>query len=177
MLESILKDDDDGCPEWLWSHGKWKIHARVESRYQMLNKRKQLIIGRELSRRTNFFVRMPNWLGDVIMAIPVLMAIRKGRPDVRFTLVAKPQFIPLLRKFELGEDYLALPEKGLSYFLNFRELLKCKPDNYLLFTNSLRGDIEAYVSGSHQRFGLNSPNRSRLLLTHALDTALIDKAN
>ena len=81
LLESILKADDEGCPEWLWSHGKWKIHARVESRYQLLNKRKQLIAGKTLLRRTNFFIRMPNWLGDIVMAIPILLAIRKGRPD------------------------------------------------------------------------------------------------
>ena len=176
LLESILKDDDDGCPEWLWSHGKWKIHARVESRYQMLNKRKQLIIGRELSRRTNFFVRMPNWLGDVIMAIPVLMAIRKGRPDVRFTLLAKSQYIPLLRKFKMGEDYLKLPAVGVKYFLDFNKILKCKPENYLLFTNSIRGDIEAFISGSRQRFGLNLPNRSRPLLTHSFDATQIGQA-
>ena len=118
-LLSILKADDEGCPEWLWSHGKWKIHARVESRYQMLNKRKQLICNRTFSRKTNFFIRMPNWLGDVVMAIPVLLAIRNGRPDVRFTLVAKSKFIPLLKSFVLGEDYLALPERGFRYFLNF----------------------------------------------------------
>ena len=169
LLEGILKDDDNGCPEWLWSHGKWKIHARVESRYQMLNKRKQFIIGRELSRHTNFFVRMPNWLGDVIMAIPVLLAIRKGRPDVRFTLLAKSQYIPLLRKFKMGEDYLELPPVGVKYFLDFNKILRCKPENYLLFTNSIRGDIEAFISGSRQRFGLNLPNRSRPLLTHAFD--------
>jgi len=171
LLESILKADNDGCPDWLWSHGKWKIHARVETRYQLLNKRKQLISGKTLSRCTNFFIRMPNWLGDIVMAIPILLAIRKGRPDIRFSLVAKSQFIPLLKMFNLGEDYLALPERGLSYFLNFRELLKCKPENYLLFTNSLRGDIEAYLSGSRQRFGLNLPKRSRPLLTHNFDAA------
>ena len=171
LLEQILNNEENGCPEWLWAHGKWKIHARVESRYQMLVKRKQLILGKKIPRITNFYIRMPNWLGDVIMAIPILFALRKGRPDVRFTLVAKSQFIPLLKKFNLGEDYLALPKRGLSYFLNFRELLKCKPENYLLFTNSLRGDIEAYVSGSRQRFGLNLPNRSRPLLTHNFDAA------
>ena len=169
MLESILKNDAKGCPEWLWSHGKWKIHARVESRYQLLNKRKQLIAGKTLSRRTNFFIRMPNWLGDVVMAIPVLLAIRKGRPDVRFTLVAKTQFIPLLRKFELGEDYLPLPQEGTSYFGDFRKLLKYNPENYLLFTNSLRGDLEAFLSGCAQRFGLKLGGRSRPLLTNYFD--------
>ncbi len=175
LLERILKTDTDGCPEWLWSHGKWKIHARVESRYQLLNKRKQLIVGKALCRRTNFFIRMPNWLGDVLMTIPVLLAIRKGRPDVRFTLVAKPQYMSLLRKFELGDDYLPLPKGGFGYFLNFRKQLKCRPENYLLFTNSLRGDIEAFLSGSSQRFGLNLPNRLRPLLTNAFDTAKLDR--
>jgi len=175
LLENILKSDCDGCPEWLWSHGKWKIHARVESRYQMLNKRKQLIIGKELSRRTNFFVRMPNWLGDLIMVIPVLLAIRKGRPDVRFTLLAKSQYIPLLRKFKMGEDYLELPALGVKYFLDFNKMLRCKPENYLLFTNSIRGDIEALISGSRQRFGLNLPNRSRPLLTHTFDVMQLDQ--
>ena len=174
LLESILKDDDDGCPEWLWSHGKWKIHARVESRYQLLNKRKQLIADKALSRKTNFFIRMPNWLGDIVMAMPILLAIRNGRPDVRFTLVTKSQFIPLLKKFSLGEDYLALPERGFRYFFEFRKLLIYKPDNYLLFTNSLRGDIEALLSGSRQRFGLSLPNRSRPLLSHTFDASQSD---
>ena len=70
------------------------------------------------------------------MAIPVLLAIRKGRPDVRFTLVAKTQFIPLLRKFELGEDYLPLPQERTSYF-DFRKLLKYNPENYLLLLTHL----------------------------------------
>ena len=135
----------------------------------LLNKRKQFIAGKTLSRRTNFFIRMPNWLGDVVMAIPVLLAIRKGRPDVRFTLVAKTQFIPLLRKFELGEDYLPLPQEGTSYFGDFRKLLKYNPENYLLFTNSLRGDLEAFLSGCAQRFGLKLGGRSRPLLTNYFD--------
>ena len=55
-------------------------------------------------------------VGDVIMAMAILFALRKGRPDVRFTLVAKSQFIPLLKKFNLGEDYLALPERDFVFF-------------------------------------------------------------
>ena len=172
LLEGILRSDTNGCPEWLWAHGKWKIHARVESRYQMLVKRKHLIENKEISRRTNFCVRMPNWLGDVIMAIPVLLAIRKGRPDVKFTLICQNQFIPLLEKFELGEQYLALPKQSFGYFYNFKKKLHFLPENYLLFTNSLRGDIEAFLSGARQRFGLKLPDRWRPLLTHFFDPLL-----
>ncbi len=172
-LEQAIHQDPNGLPEWLWSHGKWKIHSRVESRYRMLVKRKHIIKDKKIERVTNFFVRLPNWLGDVVMAIPVLIAIRKGRPDVRFTLVCKCEYIGLLRKFDLGEDFIALPERSFLYFLNFRKKIAFKPENYLLFTNSFRSDIEAFLSGSPQRFGIKLPGRVRPLLTHAFDSANI----
>ena len=125
-LEETIRSHADGFPEWLWCHGKWKIHSRVESRYRMIVKRKHLISKKKIARKTPFFVRMPNWLGDVIMAIPVLQAVRAGRPDVKFTLVCKSQFIPLLKKFSMGEEFISLPEEGIGYFGDFRKLFKYK---------------------------------------------------
>jgi len=167
VLENLIKGDERGLPEWLWSHGKWKVHSRVESRYQWIVKRKHVIQGKSVPRRTNFFIRMPNWLGDIIMAVPVILAIRKGRPDVRFTLVCNQQYVPLLKRLSLGEEFLSLPEKSLSYFGEFKKRAKVVPDNYLLFTNFLRGDIEALITGSRQRFGMCMPGRYRPLLTHS----------
>ena len=71
----------------------------------MIVKRTHLISKKNIARNTHFFVRMPNWLGDVIMAIPVLHAVRAGRPDVRFTFVCKSQFIPLLEKFVVKSNH------------------------------------------------------------------------
>ncbi len=173
-LEKTIRNDPDGLPEWLWCHGKWKIHSRVESRYRMIVKRKHLLSEKKIARMTHFFVRMPNWLGDTIMAIPVLQAIRKGRPDVKFTLVCKSQFIPLLKKFSLGEEFITLPEHSIFYFYKFKKLLTTKPENYLLFTNSLRGDLEAFISGSKQRFGMEKKGRRRPLLSHVFNPSLID---
>ena len=28
LLEKVLKNDPDGCPEWLWSHNKWNVLSR-----------------------------------------------------------------------------------------------------------------------------------------------------
>ena len=170
-LESLILADSNGLPEWLWSHGKWKVHARVESRYRMIVKRKHIIKDKKIERVTNFFVRLPNWLGDVVMAIPVLIAIREGRPDVRFTLVCKSEYVELLNKFNLGEDFITLPEKSFLYFLNFRKKIRFEPENYLLFTDSLRSDIEAMLSGSPQRFGVKLTGRIRPLLSHAFNSS------
>ena len=168
-LESLIKEDPNGLPEWLWSHGKWKVHSRVESRYRMLVKRKHVLKNKKVERRTKFFIRMPNWLGDVIMAIPVLLAIRKGRPDVSFTIVCKSEYTDLLKKFDLGEEFINLPPKSFMYFWEFHKKTRYPPDNYLLFTNSVRGDMEAIISGAEQRFGLRLPGRSRPLLSHAFN--------
>ena len=32
-------------------------------------------------------IRLPNWLGDVVMALPLLRAIRSGRPDAEIILI------------------------------------------------------------------------------------------
>ena len=139
----------------------------------MIVKRKHLISKKKIARKTHFFVRMPNWLGDVIMAIPVLQAVRAGRPDVRFTLVCKSQFIPLLKMFSLGEEFISLPEYSILYFYKFKKLLNTIPENYLLFTNSLRGDLEAFLSGSKQRFGMEKHGRRRPLLSHSFNPHLM----
>jgi ADP-heptose:LPS heptosyltransferase len=60
-----------------------------------------------------------------------------------------------------------LPAKGIGYFLHFWRLRSRFPDVVLLLTNSLRGDIEAWLTRSPQRFGLVRPGRRRPLLTHA----------
>ena len=88
-------------------------------KYQWIVKRQGLIANRSIERRTNFFVRMPNWLGDVIMALPVLIAIRQGRPDVRLALVCKKQFVPLFKLFGLSEEYIELPKPSIHYFYDF----------------------------------------------------------
>jgi heptosyltransferase-2 len=176
LLAEKIRQDPLGLPEWLWSHGKWKVQSRPESRFRISVKRDHLIANKNLPRKTSFCIRVPNWLGDVIMCLPLIKALRDGRPDARFTVITKSQFIPMLELFGVADDFIPLPEtKGLSYFLDFRKNCKCLCECYLLFTNSLRGDLEALVSGSPQRFGMILPNRIRPLLSHSFDTVNIER--
>ena len=101
------------------------------------------------------------------MAVPLLRALRVSRPDAEITLVGKKQFLPLLAEWAVADRLHALPPSGLGYFAHFRKLADEYPDVWLLITNSFRGDLEAWLTGCRQRFGLVRPGKFRPLLSHA----------
>jgi heptosyltransferase II len=172
-LEARLNRDDDLCASWLWSHDRWRnqdIPARrfrLEAKRNFLAEEQRLRGWIALPRRTRVFVRLPNWLGDVVMAAPLLRALHASRPDAALTLVGRGAYEPLLRRL-LGPDvaYVPLPRRGWGYWGTFLRLRATYPDVYLLFTHSARSDIEARLTGCRQRFGLVPPGRRRPLLTH-----------
>ncbi|MFW6217924.1 MAG: glycosyltransferase family 9 protein, partial [Verrucomicrobiota bacterium] len=184
LLEDYLRRDDDAAADWLWLHNRWDHYYSPRKRFRLPEKRNRIEVsnrmhGRsELPRKVRFWVRMPNWLGDVVMALPVLRAIREGRPDFEITLIGKEGFRPLFERLEVADRFIALPEKGGGYFRRFYERRLEYPDTYLLFTNSLRGDLEAFATRCPQRFGMVRPGRKRPLLTDPfLLSAEIDEAS
>ncbi|HUR56261.1 MAG TPA: glycosyltransferase family 9 protein [Opitutaceae bacterium] len=172
-LEGLLHGDDNLCASWLWAHDRWRNQDMPARRLRLEAKRNLLVedqAARELAvlpRRTRIWVRLPNWLGDVVMALPLLRALRVSRPDAEITLVARKQVLPLLAAWSVADCLHALPSQGAGYFAHFRRLKGEYIDVWLLFTNSARGDFEAWCSGARQRFGIVRPGRPRPLLTHA----------
>ncbi len=171
-LETNLSSDDNLCASWLWSHDRWRHQDIPAKRLHLESKRDLLaadLAARHLTalpRNTRVFIRLPNWLGDVVMALPLLRALRVSRPDAEITLIAKASFLPLLKIADVADHLEPLPKRGLSYFLHFWHLRRRHPDTYLLLTNSTRGDIEAWLTCCRQRFGLVKQNHRRPLLTH-----------
>jgi heptosyltransferase-2 len=171
-LESLLRRDDNLCASWLWAHDRWRNQDMPSRRFRLEAKR--TLLARDLAarghisapRRTRIWIRMPNWLGDVVMALPLLRALRASRPDAELTLVAKKQFLPLLESWSIADRLHPLPSQGAGYYRHFRALRMEFPDVWLLLTNSFRGDLEAWLTGCRQRFGLVRPGKSRPLLSH-----------
>jgi ADP-heptose:LPS heptosyltransferase/lauroyl/myristoyl acyltransferase len=172
-LEEKLLGDENLCASWLWAHDRWRNQDVPARRFRLEAKRNFLAADvrirglAALPRRTRVYVRLPNWLGDVVMALPLLRALREGRPDAEVTLVGKPQFRALLERWKIADRYETLPPAGRGYFAHFRGLRAAYPDVWVLFTNSARGDIEAWLARSPQRFGIVRRGKRRPLLTHA----------
>lgn len=170
-LETALSGDDALASCWLWAHDRWRHQDIPRSRLRLESKRDLLpadLAARglpALPRRTRIRIRLPNWLGDVILALPLVRALRRSRPDAEIILLARRQFLPLLAAWNVADRLEALPARGPAYLLSFLRDRGSPPDVTLLFTNSWRGDLEAWFSGSPQRFGLVRPGRHRPFLT------------
>lgn len=182
-LENYLPVHEDQIANWLWIHNRWKSQLAPQKRLRLQNRRNLLEEDRiergltELPRRAQFWIRTPNWLGDLVMMLPLLRAMRKARPDVALVLVTKAAFVPILRTTQLGDAYVQLPDKAnpLAYFGSFIRHQWAYPDTVFLFTNSWRGDLEAWLIGATQRFGIHRPGRLRPFLSHSW--SLSDDAN
>ncbi|MDA8735986.1 hypothetical protein N9M57_01240 [Opitutales bacterium] len=171
LLEQYLRRDSHTAPDWLWLHNRWGHQSSSHKRFKLATKRMELaqtnVINGDAKtpRKTRLWVRMPNWLGDVVMALPLLRAIRQGRPDFEITLVGKAAFQPLFDCLDVGDRFIPLPNKGRGYFKYFYQLRRDYPDTYLSFTNSARSDLEAFLTRCPQRMGMVRPGKKRKLLT------------
>lgn len=170
-LEAYLRRDANSAADWLWLHDRWDHYCNPKKRFRLAKKRNQIELSNQIHglestpRKTRFWVRLPNWLGDVVMALPVLRAIRAARPDFEFTLIGKAAFQPLVDRLGVADHFVALPERDAGYFKAFYAMRRAYPDTYLLLTNSFRSDLEAFLTRCTQRFGMIRPGKRRPLLT------------
>lgn len=164
ILEDLIIKEN-GLPEWLWAHERWKTQQNFRFHLRHRHKREKLPM--VIPHTTKIFVRMPNWLGDVVMTFPLLDAIRRGRPDSSLTLLAKPAYEELLLNLGIADYFIALPQEfDKSSYTEFLENRKEYPSLIINFANSLRSDIECFALGCPRRYGLVLPGRRRPLLTH-----------
>jgi lipopolysaccharide heptosyltransferase II len=107
-------------------------------------------------------VRMPNWLGDTVMALPALAALRAAWPEARITAIGR--WAPLLSGQGVADVLLPYPRR-LRERLDFgRRLRQEPPDLAIVLANSLESALAAWNWGAKRRLGFDTDGR-RLLLT------------
>lgn len=107
-------------------------------------------------------VRPPNWLGDAVLALPALGAIRRHFPAADLTIAAPPSVAALFR-----ETTPAAPNRILELPAVSKEakvaLAGPSFDTGILFPNSFRSAWQFYRAGVRERWGYPTSGRSLLL--------------
>jgi heptosyltransferase-2 len=119
-------------------------------------------------RIRTLLVLAPSWVGDTIMATPVLAAVRANLPDARIVAGVRPGLEPLLAGAPWLDAVETVAMKGLLGPLrDGRRLGRHEPNAALLLPNSARSAVLARLTGAAIRVGYDREGRGRLL-THRL---------
>lgn len=108
----------------------------------------------------------PNWLGDAVLALPAIAAVRRAAPEARLTVAARAPIAPLFGMVPGIDDVHVLEQRGRQSF--------SKPDEggngarphsptAILLPNSFQTALLAWRSGIPERWGYRTDWRGPLL--------------
>lgn len=101
-------------------------------------------------------VMLPNWVGDVAMATPMLRAVRNQHPTAQIVGVGRKFLGPLFDGTNYLDRFIPLDRQGkgfLSTFRLVRSLRAERLDTMLVLRNSSFAAAVSFFSGAKQRIG------------------------
>lgn len=149
--------------DWFWVHNRWKTPRPnlLLARYK-----RGIYLPPEPSAEPlkpfRILIRGTNWLGDSVISVPAVRAIKRGRPDAHVTVAAPEKLIAIWKLVEEVDEVLPLPSASP---LSVARLLKRQDafDVAVLFPNSLRSALEVWLAGIPRRVGFTGHHRRWLL--------------
>ena len=121
---------------------------------------------------------MPNWIGDVVFALPTLQNLRKRYPSARITAIVNTPSDELLSNCRDLDSIIRFPKnKGAGYIKQFSYaygLRKYQFDLGIIFPNSLHSAIMLMLAGVRLRIGYSTDGRG-MFLTHPLPVTKKEK--
>jgi heptosyltransferase-2 len=125
-----------------------------------------------VSEVKKILIRATNWVGDAIMAIPALRAVRARFPETHIAILARPYVADVYRHQEIADELIAYDVKGIHAGFSGRERLAGELrarhfDVALLLQNAFDAAWLAWRAKIPRRIGYARDGRS-LLLTDAI---------
>ena len=146
--------------DWFWVHNRWKT---PEPNFLLAHYKRGIYLPPGTSARDlkpfRILIRSSNWLGDAVMSVPAVRAIKDGRPDVHLTIAAPEKIAPMWKLIAEVDAIISLQAGSLLSVV--RLLRQQMPfDVAILFPNSLRVALESWMGGIPRRVGYRGHWRS-----------------
>ncbi len=126
----------------------------------------------------NLLIIKPSSLGDIVMALPALTALRKSFKDAKITWLIRPEFAPILKNHPhvtaisifdrklLGKAWFH-PHAFVSLLSFIRRLRRSKFDAVIDLQGLFRTASLAWLSGCKKRFGMaDARELAHIFYTH-----------
>src|SRR2546430_9071097 len=163
-INKVIKQQIRVSPEdWFWVHNRWKT---PQPNFLLARYKRGVYLSPEVSAHDlkpfRILVRSSNWLGDAVMSVPAVRAIKNGRPDAQVTIATPSNIAPMWKLVPEVDAIIPLPKGSL---LSAVGLLRRRShfDAAILFRNSLRVGLESWLSGIPRRVGYQGHWREWLL--------------
>lgn len=114
-------------------------------------------------------IRVPNWVGDAVMAVPALRELRRIFAGSRITLVARPWVAGLFDGEGLADDLIpvsdarGIAQKAKRFLSDTRRLRRERFDLAILFQNAFGAALTARAGRSAKVAGYATDGRRALL--------------
>ncbi|HET6862459.1 MAG TPA: lipopolysaccharide heptosyltransferase II [Pyrinomonadaceae bacterium] len=120
--------------------------------------------GKQNSDIQRVVVRGTNWVGDCVMTIPALRALRRVLPNAHITLVVRPGVAELFEAANVVDEILRYDRRNaLSVFSQVREWRRHKFQLAILFQNAFEAALIPLLAGVPARLGYATEGRQKLL--------------
>src|SRR5215510_6823561 len=153
-INRVIEQQIRRAPEdWFWVHNRWKT---PHPNFLLAHYKRGIYLPPGISasdlKPFRILIRSSNWLGDAVMSVPAVRAIKNARPDTEVTIAAPQKIAPMWKLIPEVDAIIPLPND--SFFPVVRLLKqRMRFDVAILFPNSLRVALETWLSGIPRRVG------------------------
>jgi heptosyltransferase II len=139
------------------------LPPEVRQRFQQLQVSRRFTRDPEVVRR--ILVRVPNWVGDAVMSLPVLAGLQRLLPLAGITVLAAPRVAPLFATQPGVTEIIRYPSGRGKWQVLWEQ--RGRFDVALALPNSMESALGLWLVGVPSRVGYNTDAR-RLFLKEAV---------
>lgn len=160
----VIADEIRRAPEdWFWVHNRWKTPRPN----LLLGKYKRgLFLPVKVEAKDlqpfRILIRGSNWLGDSVISIPAVRAMKRGRPDAHITVLTPEKIAAVWQLVPEVDEVISLGKKSLWQVAGLIRRQR-EFEVGIVFPNSLRAALELGLAGVPRRVGYAGHQRRWLL--------------